>query len=149
MAVRGARRRKEVDSILAVIRSARDVANGTRYDVEIAAVPDRVPAVLLIPFTDAPAPAALLLHGLGSEKERMTNTVGAALLKRGVAALAVDLPMHGEREEAIGMSRDAMRANPLKPVGTWRAAIREARIALEYLEAHSAVDGEQLGIVGY
>jgi uncharacterized protein len=149
MAVRSAREVREADSILAAVRSARDVPRGVRYDVDIAAEHDRIPAVLLVPTSQEPVPAVLLLHGLGSEKERMADSVGAALMKHGVATLAVDLPMHGERDESTGMSREAVRANPLQLVATWRRAIEEARLALEYLESHPAVDAERLGLVGY
>ena len=145
---RGARTASDADSILAVVRSARDVPNGVRHDLDLVTLHERIPAVLLLPATDAPAPAALLLHGLGSEKERMGDTVGMALLRRGVAALALDLPMHGERDDA-GRRREAISDNPLQLIATWRAAIEEARLALDFLATHPRVDGDRLGLVGY
>lgn len=45
-----------------------------------------VPSVWLAPTGAAPAPAALLLHGFSSSKERMAQSVGRALLARGVDA---------------------------------------------------------------
>jgi hypothetical protein len=55
-----------------------------------------VPAVLLLPpDIERKVPAALLLHGYSSRKERMADTIGRALAGRGVAALAIDLPLHG------------------------------------------------------
>jgi fermentation-respiration switch protein FrsA (DUF1100 family) len=59
---------------------------------------ERVPATLLLPPGARSAPVALLLHGFSSSKERMVHSVGRALLQRGVASLALDLPFHGERD---------------------------------------------------
>ena len=105
-----------------------------------------VPAVLLLPEAPEPAPAALLLHGYGSHKEQMADSVGRALLEAGLASLSVDLPLHGERERSV--DADAVR-NPLALVAQWRAAQAECRQALEWLESHSAVDGRRLALAGY
>jgi hypothetical protein len=91
-------------------------------------------------------PAALLLHGYTSHKERMAESVGRALLGAGVASLAIDLPLHGERQGTIDAR--AMRS-PLELVRQWRAAMAECRLAIRYLAGHPAVDGERLGLVGY
>jgi len=130
------------------MRGARDVPNGIRYEVDLVAFGERIPAVLLLPVGTAPVPAVLLLHGLGSEKERMGDTVGMALVKRGVAALALDLPMHGERA-GDRAPREAMSADPLQLLSTWRVAIEEARTALEFLASHQGIDGQRLALVGY
>jgi fermentation-respiration switch protein FrsA (DUF1100 family) len=144
----GARKAANADSILAVTRGARDVASGIRYDIDLVTHEDRVPAVLLLPVASVPVPAVLLLHGLGSEKERMGDTVGMALLRKGVAALALDLPLHGEREGDQN-PRQAISSDPLQLLSTWRVAIEEARTALEFLASHSGIDSDRLGIVGY
>jgi fermentation-respiration switch protein FrsA (DUF1100 family) len=145
---RGPQTATDADSILAVVRSARDVPHGVRHDLDLVTRHERIPAVLLLPSGAASVPGVLLLHGLGSEKERMGDTVGMALLARGVAALALDLPMHGERDGA-GLRRDAITSNPVQMISTWRAAIDEARLALEYLASHPRIDAGRLGIVGY
>lgn len=91
-------------------------------------------------------PAALLLHGLTSDKERMANTIGRALRAMGVASLAIDLPLHGERRE-----RDAGfgSLNPLALAGAWRRAQKEAHRALDYLAARDDIAADRLGLVGY
>lgn len=135
----------ESGDILAVPRAGRDVSSGIREDLEIVSGRTRIPAVLLLPRSDAPAPAALLLHGLGSQKERMIDSVGMGLVRRGMAALAVDLPLHGDREGA-----DDVRAlGPMQLIGSWKDAVSEARIALAFLAAHRAVDEARLALVGY
>jgi hypothetical protein len=136
----------DAERILAVVRSARDVTSGVRYDIEIVDAVDRVPAILIVPHAHEPVPAALLLHGFGSRKELMADTVGDALVRQGIATLAIDLPLHGER---AGSPQDLRSANPMRLLGTWRAAVREVRLGLEYLATHQQVDGERLGIVGY
>lgn len=137
---------KKAERILAVMKAGRDVPAGVRYDVEIASGADRVLGILTVPRTPEPVPAALLLHGFGSQKDRMADTVGDALMRRGVATLAVDLPFHGGR---TGAPQELTTADPAQLLTTWRSAIAEARLALEYLASHEQVDAQRLGIVGY
>lgn len=125
--------------------AARDVAGGIRYDLELVDGVERVPAVMLMPHAHEPIPGALLLHGFGSAKERMADSVGFALMTRGVAALAIDLPMHGARSGGATLSM----SNPVQIVAIWKRAVREARLALGYLETHEAIDADRVGLVGY
>jgi uncharacterized protein len=135
----------EADRILAVVHAARDVPGGARFDLEIADDSDRVPAILLTPSSGTAAPAALLLHGFGSRKERMSDTIGDALLRHGVASLAVDLPLHGAR----GSPHDLRITRPADLMNTWRHAVRDARLGLAYLAAHAQIDATRLALVGY
>jgi fermentation-respiration switch protein FrsA (DUF1100 family) len=104
-----------------------------------------VPSVWLAPKTIEPTPAVLLLHGLSSNKERMSQSVGRELLALGVATLALDLPFHGERGGDVG----SVSRNPLALVGAWRTAIAESRDAISWLAAQPGVDPARLGVVGY
>jgi dienelactone hydrolase len=106
-----------------------------------------VPSVLLLPATAArEMPAALLLHGYSSRKERMADTIGRALAARGVAALAIDLPLHGERDAPL--QRQSL-LNPLALVRHWRLALAECAAALDCLADHERYDPSRLAIVGY
>ena len=138
----------KADRILAAVSAARDVPGGVRYDLELGDGVERVPAILVLPHAHDRSPAALLLHGFGSRKERMADTVGAALVQRGVAVLAVDLPLHGGRDAGTSPANLAT-AHPMRLLGSWRSAIREARLALDYLASHDAIDGARIGMVGY
>ncbi|MDF1505874.1 alpha/beta hydrolase [Roseisolibacter sp. H3M3-2] len=136
------------------VRGERAVAGGRR--AELAFGPDgaaaRVPAVLLLPAAAsraASAPGAVLLHGFTSRKEQMADTVGAALLRRGLATLAIDLPLHGERVAEGRVDRSTFGRNPLALAGAWRDAQREATLALGYLGARPEVDRDRLAVVGY
>lgn len=107
----------------------------------------RVPAALLLPApTRAPAPAALLLHGLHADKDLMLGSAGRALLKHGVASLAIDLPLHGEREER---ANESLFRNPLGLVRHWQSALEECGLALRYLADRPEIDGGRLSLIGY
>lgn len=107
---------------------------------------ERVPATFLVPSSPPAVPAVLLLHGFSSSKERMAQSVGRALLARGVASLAVDLPFHGERD---GAREELPYRNPLALVSAWRGAVREAGAAIDWLAAQQEVDDARIGVVGY
>jgi uncharacterized protein len=76
----------------------------------------------------------------------MAGAIGSALLERGVASLAVDLPLHGTRSDPV--ESQSLR-NPLALVQHWRQALDDVRIGLRYLAARREVDGARMGIVGY
>lgn len=105
-----------------------------------------VPALLLQPVGASCAPAALLLHGYRSRKELMTESIGQALLSRGVASLSIDLPLHGERPERLD---EAAMQNPITIISTWRGALAECGAALDDLAGRRGIDPSRLAIVGY
>ncbi|HEV2149639.1 MAG TPA: alpha/beta fold hydrolase [Longimicrobiaceae bacterium] len=107
---------------------------------------DSVPAILLLPDAAEPAPGVLLLHGYSSRKEHMADNVGRALLEEGVASLAVDLPLHGDRSDPL---QAQSARNPLAVVRLWRTALKEAGLAVRYLGARKEVDAARLGVAGY
>ncbi|HEY0997255.1 MAG TPA: alpha/beta fold hydrolase, partial [Gemmatimonadaceae bacterium] len=129
----------------AIERDSRTIPGGTRQLLTLVDG-DEVPAILLLPASARAVPAALLLHGYTSRKERMAESLGMALLRHGVGSLSVDLPLHGEREGGLeGMSG----RNPFELVQRWRLAMREVGLSLRYLAAHPGVDHERLALVGY
>ena len=121
--------------------------SGTRRVFELAGEgTERIPAVLLKPRSETPVPAVLLLHGLSSNKERMVESIGRSLLRRGIASLAVDLPSHGTRDRGI---ESLSRQTPLSVVRLWRLALREADLAFDFLEREPGIDPKCLAIAGY
>lgn len=105
-----------------------------------------VPAVLLLPATAAPAPAAVLVHGYSSRKEDMSGPVGHALLSRDMASLALDLPLHGTRSDPL---QAQSARNPLGMIQLWRQALADVRAGVRYLALRPEVDAGRLALVGY
>ncbi|MDQ3810181.1 MAG: alpha/beta hydrolase [Chloroflexota bacterium] len=127
-------------------REERTLPGGRRIVLEFRAEGESIPAILLLPDTEGPHPVALLLHGYMGRKEWMADSIGLALLEHGVASLAIDLPLHGER----GAPMDAMSVgNPLELARRWRAALDESSLALRYLTARRELDRARLSLVGY
>jgi dienelactone hydrolase len=126
-------------------RSARDIPGGRRVLLSIEDG-ETVPGLLLAPTATQRVPAALLLHGYSSRKERMAEVIGMALLRRGIASLAIDLPLHGERH---GEVEDLSYRTPFELVQRWRLAISEARLGLRFLGQQPSIDGSRLALVGY
>jgi uncharacterized protein len=106
----------------------------------------RVPSIMLLPDAAEPVPAALLLHGYSSSKERLADTMGRALAARGIASLAIDLPLHGARDDAM---IDEARTNPTGLVQHWKTAIAEAAAAITWLSTQDAIDARNLNVTGY
>lgn len=146
------------------VNATHAVAHGRRLELTFGRESEsaRLPAVLMLPTAvTMPAPAALLLHGFSSRKEQMAETVGVALLAKGIASLSIDLPLHGERiedgnETSWGLVGGYERAfdsramrSPLAIAGAWRTAQRDAKLALAYLGARGEVDRTRLAVVGY
>ena len=105
-----------------------------------------VPAILLLPEAGHPVPAAMLVHGYSSRKEDVAGPVGRALLNRGIASLALDLPLHGTRADPV--QKQSMR-DPMAIMRLWRQGLDDVRLGLRYLGAHSAIDGGRLALLGY
>lgn len=130
-----------------VVKASRDIAGGHQVTLELEAEREHVPAILLVPDgARGSRPGALLLHGFTSRKERMAEGIGRALLSRGIATLAIDLPLHGEREGSID---ELSLRNPLQLIGAWRLAVSEVRLSLDFLTQLSVVDARRLALVGY
>lgn len=124
----------------------RAVRGGRRLTMQLVLDGERVPAVFLLPDTDTAVPGVLLLHGYGSRKEHMADAVGRELLVEGLASLAIDLPLHGERERSVELA--ALR-NPLALLSEWRAAVSESVSALDWLAGRHEIARERLGLAGY
>jgi hypothetical protein len=105
-----------------------------------------VPSILQLPRSSDRVPGVVLLHGFSSRKERMADSIGRSLADRGVASVAIDLPLHGTRDG--GLEGLSLR-NPLDLVQKWKLAVREANAAIRYLSEQPAVDPRRLAIAGY
>ena len=118
----------------------------TREQIMISTPGEQVPGLLIGPESTERVPAALLLHGLSSSKERMSDSIGVALAERGIASLAIDLPLHGARE---GNLSAIAAAQPFAIIDQWKLAITDATAALDCLANCEIVDPSRLALVGY
>lgn len=116
-----------------------------RSTVELGSGRERFHAILQVPES-TPTGAVLLLHGFTARKEEMADSIGRALLHRGVASIAPDLPLHGARANGLGR---VPLDNPITLVTNWRLALREAAQCIEHLAARPGIDVDRLGVVGY
>lgn len=118
----------------------------TRRSAIIDLAAAQVPSIMILPEAAGRVPAVLLLHGYSSSKERLSQTMGLALAARGIASLAIDLPLHGAREYAM---LEEARANPLGLLRHWQMALAEARAAIAWLANHESLDPLHLAVAGY
>lgn len=127
------------------------VRGGRRILMHLTVSDASVPAILLLPLEPRPAPAALLLHGYSSNKERMADSAGKMLLAMGIASLAIDLPLHGARVSAggaAGLPADEAR-NPLRLAQRWREALKECVTALHALADLPEIAADRVALIGY
>jgi hypothetical protein len=128
------------------IRGECEISGGRRITLDFTWHGERLPGILLLPRGGARVPAALLLHGLNLDKERMSGLAGQALLNRGIASLALDLPLHGERRASGDLTHGL---NPLDMMRRWRAAQEECSVAIKFLAARPEIDPSRLALMGY
>jgi uncharacterized protein len=104
----------------------------------------RLSGLLIHPRTEGIFPCVLLLHGLSSDKETMIHTFGRDLAAHGLAGLALDAHLHGERKA------DSPRPlGPLEYLDLARESIVEYRQALDYLQTRGEIDPARIGLLGY
>src|SRR5688572_19087759 len=76
---------------------------------------DVVPALLCTPSKmKGPFPVVIAVHGMGSHKAQVCGQLAPALIRRGFAVLAPDMPLHGERP---GEAREIF--DPADPIRTF------------------------------
>ncbi|AFZ67957.1 alpha/beta hydrolase family protein [Deinococcus peraridilitoris] len=123
-----------------------EVAGGRRVSVTFGATRTEIPGVLLLPASGTPTAGVLLLHGYSSHKEAMSETVGQALLRRQIASLAIDLPLHGARADPLRLY--SLR-QPQEVMGVWRQALRDATLGLRLLQEQPDIRAPHLAVMGY
>lgn len=108
-----------------------------------------IPAMLATPAGKAgPFPLIVATHGIFSHKMQVLGQVGPALLEKGYAVLAVDLPLHGER---AGMPLEILDSkNPARMASIWRRAVINIREAIDVVQSAGVADQSKgVTVVGY
>jgi len=91
------------------------------------------------PAGAAGAPAVLMLHGFGSQKDEVGNMyarLADALAERGIGSLRIDFRGFGKSDGDTGMT-------------TVGAQVEDAVAAYEYLAGLPWVDPERIGVIGF
>ncbi len=95
--------------------------------------------VLNQPVGAEKAPAVLMLHGFGSQKDEVGNmykNLASALAEKGVASLRIDFRGFGKSDGDTGAaSADTM--------------VEDARTAYEYLKTVPSIDPKRIGVLGF
>jgi hypothetical protein len=128
------------------VRHESAIPGGRRVALDIRSNGDHIPSILLLPQASGRLPVALLLHGLSLDKERMAEMAGPALLRRGIACLAPDLPHHGERSRGKDPSESG---NPFEMMARWRAALDDSGLLLRFLAQRPDIDPSRISLIGY
>ena len=114
------------------------------HDVSYGSSSGRVEAFLVVPPGDGPWPAAVYVHGAGSDRLSMLGPA-TWLAARGAVTLAISAPSGsaGEPEGATGLARlEAHRAIEVADV----VAVRRA---VDLLRERDDVDPDRIGYVGW
>jgi len=129
-----------------------DVATGTvedagRFTVEALSFAgeggERVPALLMRPRDAERPPCALVLHGLGGDKSN-GRLVAALLAPHGIAVMAIDAALHGDRAPRQMEVTPELAATDGPMVRT----VIDNRRAIDYISTRGDVDAEHVVLVG-
>ena len=110
---------------------------------------EMVPALLCTPKGQkGPFPVVVAVHGLTSNKAQVCAQVGPALVERGFAVLAADMPRHGERP---GDPRSVLdRSNPVQAFELFKQAVIDVRLLIDVAETRPELDTSGgVVLVGY
>lgn len=98
---------------------------------------------LRLPSSDRPAPAVLLLNKAAGDRRAYADLAGQ-LVRRGIAALPLDLRGHGESTN-LGrfVPGDSARAEEI----IWNAEV-DVIAAIHFLQSHPGIDRDRIGVIG-
>ncbi|MFC3200881.1 alpha/beta hydrolase family protein [Alteromonas oceani] len=98
-----------------------------------------IPAIANLPDSEQAVPAVVLLHGTASHKNEVGNLyvrLAAALADVGIGSIRIDFAGTGDSEVSYRHY-------------TLESAVRDATVALNYMQAQPRVNAEKLGVVGF
>jgi dienelactone hydrolase len=108
-----------------------------------------IPMLLCLPkAAQPPHPCVVLLHGHGGAKEGPIGLMATALAQAGIAALAYDLPDHGERNTGNGTFFDDWGDWDRVTAGV-TLSVTDGRWAAAYLQSRSDIEPSRIACMGY
>jgi dienelactone hydrolase len=114
------------------------------HDVSYTSGDNRVDAYLVVPPGDGPWPAAVYVHGAGSDR---TSMLGPAtwLAARGAITLAISAPSGSAGEPGGATDVERLQAHRALEVGD----VVAVRRAIDLLSARDDVDTDRIGYIGW
>lgn len=109
-----------------------------------------VPVTVTLPEKGkGPYPVVLLVHPLGGDRRQMTREMGKALVAKGIACVAPDLPGHGDRSN--GKVEDLFApGDPDKAYRNVVRAVMDIRQTMDLIKQREDLDSDKgVPIVGY
>jgi len=106
---------------------------------------ERVTAWYAVPHGTGPFPALILLHGYGGSKDDFVQLF-PVVVPAGVALLAYDAPLHGERAIPGRSIFDINR--PEESLNALVQTVLDGRRAVDFLVARPEIDPKRIGFVG-
>ncbi len=108
---------------------------------------ERVPVLLMRPTGAERPPCALFLHGLGGDKDQ-ARLVAALLAPHGIAVLAIDARLHGDRAPDEGPDEATLAGNFFATGGPLVRTVIDNRRAIDYIAGRDDLDAQRIVVVG-
>ncbi|MFH1537803.1 MAG: alpha/beta hydrolase [bacterium] len=107
---------------------------------------DEVPGVMTLPtMAEGPFPVVVLMHGFMMQKEDFINQAfHVPFAKRGVATIAIDFPLHGDRPGDPQMGFDSLDGAE----SMFRQALFDVLRLFDYIEKSGELDAGRMGYIG-
>ena len=118
----------------------------------------RIPGELALPLDSTlQAPAVILVHGIGSNKERWyrddRKSLVDSLLSNGIGVFTLDLNMHGERSYLNDFQNPVFLTFGdslfVRSRNMFIKSAIDVRRALDFLRSQPYLNAQKLGLVGY
>ncbi|MFG0325878.1 MAG: alpha/beta hydrolase family protein [Phycisphaerales bacterium JB037] len=124
-----------------------NLPSALRSQARLLRLPGDIPALIAHPDWSTPAPVMLWFHGRTVSKELDPGRY-LRWIRKGIAAVAIDLPGHGERSDAGPAARLQSPAGTIDLLTQAVAEIDSITDALAIIDNADALDLSRLGIGG-
>lgn len=125
--------------LLGIVAGSSAQENTPSAEEQVVTLDNGVVGTLVLPSSDAPVPAVLMLHGFASQRNEvgdMYTRLAASLAERGIASLRIDFRGWGE---SAGDMADS----------TVGGQVEDTAAAYAYLRGVEGIDAARIGVIGF